>query len=253
MENNFSEHVIAELGHYVYRLIDPRNGETFYVGRGQGNRVFDHVAGRLPIEDSSEILSTKMKRITDIMADHLEVIHIIHRHQIPSDAVSEVEAALIDAFSGLTNLNRGDRSNDHGPMHPQQILDKYELPTIDNEHHDKLILININALEGRTKDDIYQQVRFAWRLSIDRARKADYVLAVVRGVVIGAFIPDCWAPAERKYFADIPFEEPKRRAFVGREAPAEIWEKYVGLRGKRLVHADMKHNQNPIRYCNIPQ
>ena len=27
----------------VYRLIDPRNGETFYVGRGKGNRVFSHI------------------------------------------------------------------------------------------------------------------------------------------------------------------------------------------------------------------
>jgi len=36
----FSEEVIEKIGHYVYRLIDPRNGNTFYVGRGQGNRVF---------------------------------------------------------------------------------------------------------------------------------------------------------------------------------------------------------------------
>ncbi len=39
----FPIEVIAELKHYVYRLIDPRNGETFYVGKGQGNRVFQHI------------------------------------------------------------------------------------------------------------------------------------------------------------------------------------------------------------------
>lgn len=41
----FSDTVIEKLQFYVYRLIDPRNGETFYVGRGRGNRVFDHVRG----------------------------------------------------------------------------------------------------------------------------------------------------------------------------------------------------------------
>ena len=43
----FTSDVEKALGHYVYRLIDPRNGETFYVGKGQGNRVFAHVSGAL--------------------------------------------------------------------------------------------------------------------------------------------------------------------------------------------------------------
>lgn len=39
----FPPEVIKELNYYVYRLIDPRNGETFYVGKGKGNRVFEHL------------------------------------------------------------------------------------------------------------------------------------------------------------------------------------------------------------------
>ena len=35
----FSDTVCRELGNYVYRLVDPRNGETFYVGKGVNNRV----------------------------------------------------------------------------------------------------------------------------------------------------------------------------------------------------------------------
>ena len=34
--DSFPPEVVQALGHYVYRLIDPRNGETFYVGKGQG-------------------------------------------------------------------------------------------------------------------------------------------------------------------------------------------------------------------------
>ena len=42
----FPPEVIKELNYYVYRLIDPRNGETFYVGKGKGNRVFEHLKTR---------------------------------------------------------------------------------------------------------------------------------------------------------------------------------------------------------------
>ena len=38
----FPQEVIEKIGFYVYRLLDPRNGETFYVGKGKGNRVFNH-------------------------------------------------------------------------------------------------------------------------------------------------------------------------------------------------------------------
>ena len=40
---NFPPEVFKQLKNYVYRLIDPRNGETFYIGKGSGNRVFDHI------------------------------------------------------------------------------------------------------------------------------------------------------------------------------------------------------------------
>jgi len=36
---------------YVYRLIDPRSGVTFYVGKGQGNRVFTHIHEQLGEND----------------------------------------------------------------------------------------------------------------------------------------------------------------------------------------------------------
>ena len=37
--DSFPAGVAEQLKWYVYRLIDPRNGETFYVGKGQKNRV----------------------------------------------------------------------------------------------------------------------------------------------------------------------------------------------------------------------
>lgn len=56
----FTPEVIDQLQYYVYRLIDPRNGETFYVGKGIGNRVFAHAAGEL--SDDGDEVSEKMRR-----------------------------------------------------------------------------------------------------------------------------------------------------------------------------------------------
>ena len=35
--------VVEQLQYYVYRLIDPRDGQTFYVGKGKNNRIFSHI------------------------------------------------------------------------------------------------------------------------------------------------------------------------------------------------------------------
>ncbi|EPO2121397.1 LEM-3-like GIY-YIG domain-containing protein, partial [Escherichia coli] len=47
----FPSGVIEHLGWYVYRLIDPRDGSTFYVGKGKGNRVFAHMRGEVAAAD----------------------------------------------------------------------------------------------------------------------------------------------------------------------------------------------------------
>lgn len=68
-----------KLRSYVYRLIDPRNGETFYVGKGQRNRVFAHIREEEEIFGGDE-LDRKLERIRQIHAAGFEVAHVIHRH-----------------------------------------------------------------------------------------------------------------------------------------------------------------------------
>jgi uncharacterized protein len=63
----FPAYVAEKLQVYVYRLIDPRNGETFYVGKGQGNRVFAHVRDELNQHDGAEDdIQLKLTRIREI-------------------------------------------------------------------------------------------------------------------------------------------------------------------------------------------
>lgn len=122
----FSAEVSDKIKSYVYRLIDPRNGETFYVGKGKGNRVFDHIKSLKSA--NLDILNDKLKVINDIKSAGLEVIHVIHRHGLSDDMAKEVEAALIDAYPGTTNEVGGFGSIDFGPMNAIEIINKYTAP-----------------------------------------------------------------------------------------------------------------------------
>jgi hypothetical protein len=72
--DGFPAGVAEQLKWYVYRLIDPRNGETFYVGKGQGNRIFAHAKGEFTdtaksdVEEREDATDLKMQRIKEILA-----------------------------------------------------------------------------------------------------------------------------------------------------------------------------------------
>ena len=235
--NKFPPEVVNNIQHYVYRLIDPRNGETFYVGRGIGNRVFDHAQGEIQ-EDS---LSEKMARIREIHLAGFNVDHVIHRHGMNLPTAKEVEAALIDAYPGLTNIANGYGSNDFGCMHAKEIIKRYCAETAVFRHKAILISVNRSALES----SLYEAVRYAWRLNRKKAKSAEAVLPTVRGIIVGAFIADEWLEATTENFPGKE-DSPGRYGFNGGYAPEEIKSLYVG---KRVPDEYRKKGaSNPIRY-----
>lgn len=235
----FPDEVTKQIGSYVYRLIDPRNGETFYVGKGKGNRVFQHIKGELNAQDADE-LTNKLKTIREIRNAGLEVIHIIHRHGLTEENVFEVEAALIDAYPGATNIMAGHGSSDFGPMNAFEIVQKYAAEEADFQHNVLLITIN-KSIEDRS---VYDAVRFAWAINLTRAKKADYILAVEKGIIKGVFVAEEWRSATLVNFPQFGLNIPGRKAFVGYEAPLEIQEAYLNKR----IPAHYRSNGQPIRY-----
>ena len=224
----FPPAVSEELKTYVYRLIDPRDGETFYVGKGKRNRVFAHIHAEANLEGDD--LGNKMARIRSIRLVGLEVGHVIHRHGMNDETALEVEAALIDAYPSLTNV-AGGAGNERGAMHAQEVLAKYGADFA--EFHHKAVLFNVsrNAL----KFDLYEATRYAWQINKARATQAAVILAIVHGVIRGAFVADEWlaaTPENSEHFPGHPPvpESERRSGFVGREAPQDITEHYVGKR-----------------------
>jgi hypothetical protein len=156
--DRFPPGVAQRLGWYVYRLIDPRNGDTFYVGKGKGNRIFEHAKGALSADKDEDAADLKLQRIKDISAAGLEVAHVIHRHNIENEDIAfQIEAALIDAYPGLTNKVSGHGAGDYGCRHVEQIVTEYAAKPFDAK--EPLILISIAKSYEEEGRDIYDAVR----------------------------------------------------------------------------------------------
>jgi len=234
----FPPEVTRQLAAYVYRLIDPRNGETFYVGKGHGNRVFAHVRDELGRE--GDALGDKLDRIREIRLAGFEVAHVIHRHGLDDRTAFEVEAALIDAYPGNLGLQDG-HEHDRGAMHAREILARYAAEPAEFAHRALLISIPRSS----TKRSLYDATRFAWKLDPRKAERAEVVLATAQGLIREAFVAKAWHEATAANFPELG-NSPGRWGFVGRPAPREMRDRYVG---KRVPDVYRKRGAaNPIRY-----
>ena len=112
--NKFSEKSLLSLGdYYVYGLIDPRNNRIFYIGKGTGNRVFEHERESISAPDSEKL---KLKTISEIKSMGLDVVKIIINSNLTEAEAFAAEASLINAFNytsdiKLTNIVAGHHSS----------------------------------------------------------------------------------------------------------------------------------------------
>lgn len=94
---------------YVYELRDPRTGVAFYVGKGQGDRAYQHQ--RQVVNDTATTNPAKIAKIKEILATGKQVeVAIVAEYVYEEDALDH-EFHLIDSNSTLTNALPGGASN----------------------------------------------------------------------------------------------------------------------------------------------
>lgn len=239
----FTSEVIEQLQYYVYRLIDPRNGQTFYVGKGKGNRLYAHINDALKNFDGENYLDTdedevsaKIQQIRDIKKSGLEVIHVIQRYGLTNKEAFEVEAALIDCYAGLTNI-QGGFAPERGVNNAEVLQRELSYETFEDIDDLKYCIIKINDRHLSEHGSVYETVRKHWKVNYNRIIKIPYVLASNNGVVVDVFQADKWYESE---------DCPGRYMFDGKQAPEEISALFVN---KRLPkHYIKKGLASPVLY-----
>lgn len=100
MDNKFTPEVESKLQYYVYALVNPHADPVFYVGKGAGNHVFQHIA-----EAENKNACGTSEKLDQIRAIHatldaddkpLEVKHFIIRYGLTEEVAFEIESTLID-------------------------------------------------------------------------------------------------------------------------------------------------------------
>ncbi len=258
----FSEMALRELnGFYVYALIDPRNSQIFYIGKGFGNRVFSHEAesGKSPKSEKA-----KLQRIQEIERSGYDVRRLIVNWGLTEAEAFAAEATLINLLSYispelLTNAVSGHYVHESLTVEDFELLHGAEPLRVEDIRHNILcIKINRRYHRDMTPKELYDAVRGIWRASMKtiKSKRIEYVFGVYNQLIVAVYKPDEWHYVYER--VDAPhldeldgdgFERAKNRIYFTCADYEQMDENQQFYLHKSI--ADLKVNQsaqNPITY-----
>jgi uncharacterized protein len=245
----FVSNAIDQLKYYVYIYSDPDTKIPFYIGKGKGNRCFNHLF------QNGE--SEKIKKLQELRAEGKDPVIEILVYGVDEETAFKVEAAAIDliGLENLTNVQRGHHSGTYGRIDVDELNARFSKRILKREDiEENILLIRINQLYhyGMTDLELYDATRSCWVINQERAEHVQYVFAVYEGMVMEVYKITAWLPAHSTMNTRFLSDEirnkdidSKRKEFVGVIAPSEIRDKYIGGMVSDLF---VKGNVNPIMY-----
>ena len=246
-----SSHVSQQLGWYVYALTDPRDNSIFYIGKGKGNRAFQHLKEKPKNQEMRA--SQKIERIEEIAKSGQVAEILILRHGISTEkAAFEIESSLIDfasVLSGnyqlndLTNIVLGHGSTSIGAMKADVVISLYEAPKCQPIDFPCILFrIPKRWTPTMTAEELFESTHGWWILG-ERREKAEYAVAVSNGVIREIYKIDSWRQRRRGDRDWTPNSKP-RWGFSGSIAS----EKYE-FKNKSVKHLFKIGDQGP-KYLN---
>lgn len=202
--------------HYVYALVNPIDQKIFYVGKGTGNRVSDHIDEAL---DNTEKETAKLNLIREIQSSGKKALQYIIRSSLSENEAFFLKACLIDVLkfkdfnlnTMLSNIVLGHHRDKEKLLIEQfkttivttdELNSFYKTEPLTVFKH-KVMAININKTYKNTSKlhpNIYEAVRKSWRVNLGRAEQAELVLAEYKGVVRAIFRPQRWYSEDGKRY-----------------------------------------------------
>lgn len=234
----FSNKIIESLKYYVYYLQDPVTDRIFYVGKGKGNRVFQHVNEAFVTTRKSD----KLETIREIKNRGDKVKSMILRHGLTEESAFEVEASIIDfvGINNLSNLQSGHYSNDLGLKSIDEIVTLYEADNILTSEPVLLVNVNKQYKKDMTESELYNISKEKWAVSRSRVQDVKYVVVHYDGLTREVYTVDNWYPT------------------LANEKKNTRWG-FNGSVADRLVRDALRHKSvsgikfgsgNPIKYLN---
>jgi hypothetical protein len=265
----FSPATIEAIGSYVYALAD-ESDRIFYVGKGEGNRVFEHVEevrntrtgdvadGPEPAgaqDDDTNPSSLKHQKIASMLSIGIEPTKYIIREGLTPEQALLVEAVLISVLDwqlegALTNQVAGHGTARYGLKTVEELEatrgEPFRLASLPYlKRSEEVVAINVNrrweeVTAGHAS--LLEIAKGRWKISRDRAARCRFAIVHANGVVRGVFEISRWNGPDPD--GRCSFEAVGNEPLSGPEFSQKNAASLFGVTGSG--------SQNPIRYVRLP-
>jgi hypothetical protein len=259
--------VAEQLKYYVYLLIDPRDQQVFYVGKGQGDRCFQHVVEARKTTADSAGDYPKLVRIRDIERAGLQVTIELLRHGLEDEQTAfAVEAAAIDllgriysqeasfvdpSWARVLDVRIHGQARGKGLTLVDEANSAYGARVVEFDPSHRIMLVRVARQfhPGIGDEALYKATREWWKIARYRRdggrHSPQWAFAVYRGVIRAVYRIDQWVgPTEEELVAAPTIKN--RWAFNG-VLDSEMSNRYLFADVTQWLPQSA---QNPIRYVN---
>lgn len=265
---SFSPTTIEAIGFYVYALTD-ENGRIFYIGKGVGNRVFNHVQEVQRLLDSGNFVALnenendrgdedeqlpKRHFIARMLGAGTQPGMYVIREGLTSDQALLVEAALISVLEwqdGLKNEVSGHGTAHFGLKSVEELEatkgEAFRISSLpDLGDRDEILAININRRWPEVvvgTSSLYDVARGAWKINKQRASRSPYAIIHANGIVRGIFRIVDWVGPDAV----------GRYSFVAEGGGPLIGDAFKNKNVSSLFPNEVRRSQMPTRYVPFPR